>query len=522
MKKRMLKIIAGVMSFVIICLSMATGACALDSTDGIVVDELSGYTVYHALANESETAALLLLQGEEDYINDFAFTVNGTDYEVFDFDGYAAQGSDYYEIATLQVKGDMFVFLLKSYQINYGDYIDEYEGYDEEYVLVETKILTTADCKTFKEYIFESPASDEMIYNDDLLFYELGVFSYIGDTWVYANTDYIITKETDEAVYGKGVYYTTKDFINWTAHYTPEKVFGDYECIYYDGFSIVGDNLIVEHWQYFEEHEYITWRLDETNMTNDFSKYVCIYDGRDSVQLHYPQYYIPDSESGIVYRIESLCEDGMVTGDTDAIFQVVKVNTSIGDESQIYESFYDPYWSTVELGDTFYFVMEDEEGFITYNYVTDEGLFEEIDLGKEDVWVYFSYVIDERIYSINETSLWVIEDTDAREYDISSFISDTTTAFAFTLNHELFIIEAPYESDVKVYVTGAEIGKLGDVNLDDKISSLDALSVLQCATGLIELGEDGEYRADVNKDGTLNSSDALEVLQYSTGLITNF
>ncbi len=62
----------------------------------------------------------------------------------------------------------------------------------------------------------------------------------------------------------------------------------------------------------------------------------------------------------------------------------------------------------------------------------------------------------------------------------------------------------------------------GDVNGDGKISSVDALIVLQSSTELISLSADAKSVADVNWDGSINSTDALDILQVSTGLKASF
>ncbi len=59
----------------------------------------------------------------------------------------------------------------------------------------------------------------------------------------------------------------------------------------------------------------------------------------------------------------------------------------------------------------------------------------------------------------------------------------------------------------------------GDVNIDFKINSQDALMILQHAVGVITLDASAKVLADVSKDDKINSSDALMVLQYSVGLI---
>ncbi len=65
----------------------------------------------------------------------------------------------------------------------------------------------------------------------------------------------------------------------------------------------------------------------------------------------------------------------------------------------------------------------------------------------------------------------------------------------------------------------APIVKYGDVDLNNVVSSNDALLVLQHSTGLKTLDNYCIALADVNSDSKVNSSDALAILQTSTGLI---
>lgn len=64
--------------------------------------------------------------------------------------------------------------------------------------------------------------------------------------------------------------------------------------------------------------------------------------------------------------------------------------------------------------------------------------------------------------------------------------------------------------------------RLGDVNIDGKINSNDALKVLQYSVGSITLSAEAKTNADVNKDNKVNSTDALKILQYTVGQITKF
>ena len=62
-------------------------------------------------------------------------------------------------------------------------------------------------------------------------------------------------------------------------------------------------------------------------------------------------------------------------------------------------------------------------------------------------------------------------------------------------------------------------GIKGDVNMDTKINSADALLVLQHSVQTITLTESQRNFADMNSDKKVNSMDALMILQKSVGSI---
>lgn len=64
--------------------------------------------------------------------------------------------------------------------------------------------------------------------------------------------------------------------------------------------------------------------------------------------------------------------------------------------------------------------------------------------------------------------------------------------------------------------------RVGDLDGDGKISSKDALVVLQLATGLSDINNDNFLIGDVNEDLSLNSLDALFIMNYITGKLTFF
>ncbi len=62
---------------------------------------------------------------------------------------------------------------------------------------------------------------------------------------------------------------------------------------------------------------------------------------------------------------------------------------------------------------------------------------------------------------------------------------------------------------------------LGDINNDDKRTSIDALMVLHAASGKLTLTGIQMLAADVSKNGTVSPLDALMILQFVAGKITS-
>lgn len=58
---------------------------------------------------------------------------------------------------------------------------------------------------------------------------------------------------------------------------------------------------------------------------------------------------------------------------------------------------------------------------------------------------------------------------------------------------------------------------LGDVNNDGKVNSLDALKILEYATGSATLTANQLKAADLDRDGKVNSTDSFLILSISTG-----
>lgn len=62
------------------------------------------------------------------------------------------------------------------------------------------------------------------------------------------------------------------------------------------------------------------------------------------------------------------------------------------------------------------------------------------------------------------------------------------------------------------------VKKLGDVNSDGKVNTVDALNALKYDVGAIQLTKEQIEALDVNKDGKVNTVDALILLKYDVGL----
>lgn len=60
--------------------------------------------------------------------------------------------------------------------------------------------------------------------------------------------------------------------------------------------------------------------------------------------------------------------------------------------------------------------------------------------------------------------------------------------------------------------------KLGDINGDGKVNTVDALNALKYDVGAIQLSKEQEKALDVNKDNKFNTVDALILLKYDVGL----
>lgn len=125
----------------------------------------------------------------------------------------------------------------------------------------------------------------------------------------------------------------------------------------------------------------------------------------------------------------------------------------------------------------------------------------------------------------NETTqVKVVTDTAVETVALVSDSGETVELECVEKNgYKLWTGDAVTGEDYTLSVDGEETGekistnRLGDVNLDGKINSYDALLVLQFSTEQKTPDEGQAIRADMNGDGAFSSYDALLILKIATG-----
>ena len=139
-------------------------------------------------------------------------------------------------------------------------------------------------------------------------------------------------------------------------------------------------------------------------------------------------------------------------------------------------------------------------------------------LGVRGVTLYYRASGEENWYStemnaVNDKYYGTIQpdriSANGMEYYIDAFdgVSHTYNGTA----------DSPYEVTVKQAV---DASSKGDVDGDGKITTKDALMIVQAINDLLNLTEDQFMRADLNDDGELSSAEALRILKYVSGKVT--
>lgn len=532
MKNKLLKLIALIMCIVITCLTLSVGSMA---ASGKVhkIDKLDGFYIDCVETNESGTIALLVSRYNEEYR--CAFTKNGTEYTILNFDKYLPNGCDKIQIYNYATKEDLFVFLLYAYKTETvkEEYYDEnedeyYYGEYETDVLSQRIIITTKDFVTYNKFNVNLPdvaGIDELYY----AFY-FSAFDFVGDNLIFYDANYKNTSGTN----GVGVYYSTKDFKNWNVHYTPECQLKNANDYYYGDFrfDVQDDTLIVKFAYDSEGRETI---YEKAFATNNFKDYISVYDksnvNGDASSAEF-KYFI---DNNLCYRLELyyiLTSGGKYKIEVDW----TKIDLNTGKEEKLLSAKNIFYWRySINDNGKICFATEDSNGKVsayTYEKNSNEFVSKTIDYKLSESVFYSNN--GSVMFFYNKGNLCISETWnlfDYKKYNISSIGFDAESMEPFILNNKVFLLENKivFKNDDYIYKTRvAETDivlnqtKIGDLNNDSKINSSDALLTLQAATGIVNLTQEQRSFADVNKDSKVNSQDALLILQFATNLIQSF
>lgn len=523
MKKRMLKIIAAVLSMVLVFMSVSVIASAQETEKYPVVTIEGNHDLGKITANKSETIFL----GEVwSYKGDYAPLMVSTDkvtYKMVNLEDYLPEETEDYEIVNYLVKGDLFVFVVFLYDIEV--YYDENEkGYVEKLDFLGTQIITTTDFVDFESYDFVINQDNPDVYWDMENYADLSDFGCVGDTFVYANTDFVVTRETETVVYIKGVYYTTKDFEKWEMHYTPElELFDDTtvmntDLYYFIRYDVVGSGVVVEHsLQTIRDlgasmgvvNDY---SIAKTVATGNFKDYKTIFEMTDKMRYCNCTYTGVENQPDAVFVIQSYTS----YDDMDVHFVISVANLKTGKSETIFNGAYNDYLNYYLTSDAIYFSYCDQKTG-SYLIKIDHTLECNVVLYTTAWMPYSGTVMNDKLYVGFGPIVQIFADGQCSEYRFSSSLYEGySLEKMIALESGVVALATNNETKERVLIDG--LRKIGDPNFDNKVNSADALKILQQSTGLATLSDEALSVADIDENGEINSNDALKVLQYATGL----
>ncbi|MBQ8228259.1 MAG: hypothetical protein IJZ88_04525 [Clostridia bacterium] len=525
MKKNLFKMFAVVMSVVMLCTAFSFYSTAFSST---VIEhyapELDGCNTHNLLVNKSNTVAFVDCYDVDNEKSKYFYTTNGFSYWDVDFDSYAPK-CDFLELAASECEGDTFVFLFYCYNIE-NVYDPDFGEYYEDYKAIDSYFLITKDFKTF-EKCRVNVKSDTTIHPGYYYSFTLsGVFEYLNGEWVYANGDYIVTGKKGDTKVGKGVYYTTKDFKTWKAHYTHENVV-------WDGIEY-GFTYFTNYGGLFTFNDYDT---SEVYLLLNSKCYGPLSSGyADDVDFYSDYVYMQGSNSLLSFDTiftEEYMEDE--TGEVYPDFRVVLTDLTNGKEKELYKGTYDFYYEIIDFNNRMYCSVTNwETGKSDVYEINNDYNFNKLNTDfdvLDNLYYYqagsnmyscgFDWI---RVYKGNLRDGYYVDLTDAN-YKIVNYervsLEINDYMYAFEIAGRLVILETnPNAARAVIYeLNGVDVRTVGDTNSDGNINASDALQILQKATGLITVTSYQERLFDVDRNGKVQASDALRVLQYSTGLV---
>lgn len=495
MKKKFTKITAVLMCIIIACMSMSVSVFAANK-DVYTIDQFDGYDVWYYGTNESETRAFFELNYGEKY----ATTTNGRDYTFFDFQKFIPKGCDEIELYDCCVKGDLFCLLLIAYKYEWVT-----DGYDEWETAVpkEQMILTTTDFKSFNKYSVDKSIDSE----------EVVKLHTIGDTFFYSTVEH---RTSGNKTYFSGVYYTTKDFKNWTKHNTPESEAKDE--FQYASFFVAGDVLCIEVY----ETDQVNFVSEKVYATKDFENYTTIFNGYDKGETS-SLFFLKGSGKDKVVFVEDVYSKN---NDDYLRTEVFEVDIKTGKKQVILNEKLS-FWEFSRNENNLCFMYERREGdfaeVLMYNERSMKFETEKTDYNIFDV--YFDGYFGDALLFYKGDSLCVAPSGNPAhytEYDLSYLGISDATVITIRLNGEFFALVTElddYEefAHTKVAKLNISLQKNGDLNNDGVVNSTDALAVLMSTVNKKTLTAAEKAVADTTKDGAINSTDALMILQYAVG-----
>ncbi len=518
MKKGIYRLISLLLCLVVVFASMCICSVASEDDSTISTDNFNVSELVH---NQSESKILVCFEHKKDgYLALGVIEESLNSYRALDFTDLLPQGSNYFEIIDYTVKGDMFVILVDLYNMFVTDEMPDGSAVGYDYKFNGSMIITTEDFAQYKTYPFTINQNDDSVFNEFDRYYELSAFGFVGDTFVYANTDYIITERNSYQTKGKGIYYTTTDFVNWNTCYTPEEVI--YSVPYEDGLIIPGvynyysfryttlNNGLVVDIKKTKTEDILGYTststvISKTIATTDFETYKSFFSETDDVKGHICRYMTLSSHPDSFFIIKQY-----YTGD-GSYYDIVKADYKDGTTQTLYHGDGDKQYRAYQTDDCIYFTVYDNN-LITSVCSFDGDLKYKVIFSEESmVEIFYGKVINNKFYAGIGNRLYAFDNGQCSGY---RFSKKYDTAMWNVFNGKIF---AMYEDPSGAVIT--PLIKTGDVDGDNRVVSSDALGILQSATGIKTLDENQSEVADVDSNGLINSSDALSVLQYATGLI---
>lgn len=123
------------------------------------------------------------------------------------------------------------------------------------------------------------------------------------------------------------------------------------------------------------------------------------------------------------------------------------------------------------------------------------------------------------VYKVDDTYIYAVEGNFGNKVGTIKYYKDTGRQTYYSSTKILFYGVPDYLTDNAVSNTAPTTPAVekGDVNIDKKVNSNDALLILEYSVGKRVLSDTQKKAADMDSDGVVDSVDALAVLKRSTG-----